>query len=240
MRKTRTVRIFVMAVALSAFAATAPAAGFADRAGEKWVQRYNGPSRYNDYANAIAVDGAGNIYVTGESPGTGTQRDIATIKYNAAGKRIWVRIYRGPFKGDDAGQAIAVDAAGNVYVSGYSTGKNTGHDLTAIKYNKAGKQLWVSRYDGPVSGNDYGRAIAVDASGNVYVTGESLGDGTHRDIATVKFDKLGQQIWVKRYNGPGNGDDAPSGIAVDKAGNVFVTGFSLGKATGDDYVVIKY
>lgn len=238
--REKPVRFILMVFALLALSLSTTAAGSGDRAGEKWVKRFNGPARYNDYANAVAVDGAGNIYVTGECPGLGTYRDIVTVKYNSAGKQVWVRTYRGPFKGDDAGQAIAVDAAGNVYVAGYSTGKNTGHDLTAIKYNGAGKQLWVGRYDGPVSGNDYGRAIAVDAAGNAYVTGESVGNATGRDIATVKFDKLGQQIWVKRYNGPGNGDDAPSGIAVDKAGNVIVTGFSLGRGTGDDYVVIKY
>jgi outer membrane protein assembly factor BamB len=212
----------------------------ADRAGEKWIRRYNGPGKGADFGNAIAVDASGNIYVTGESPGKGTYRDFATVKYNSAGKQIWARAYQGTGKGDDSALAIAVDAAANVYVTGSSAGKNTGCDMATIKYNKSGKQLWVSRYNGPVDGDDIGRAIAVDASGNVYVTGESRGNGSYRDIATIKYDKLGQEIWVKRYNGPANGDDAPAAIAIDKAGNVFVTGYTKVSGTNYDYIVIKY
>jgi len=233
-------RLFLAAVLLLAAGAMGYMAVSADSAGEKWVKRYNGPGQYNDYGNAIAVDGSGNVCVTGESPGTSTHRDVATIKYNGAGKQLWVKTHHGPGEYDDAGTAIAVDAAGNVYVAGYVTSTNPGVDFVTIKYSSAGKELWVKYYDGPVGGSDIARAIAVDKAGNVYVTGESVGKGTYRDIATVKYDKLGQRRWVKRYNGPGNGDDAPSGIAVDKNGNVYVSGFCRGYGTGDDYVVIKY
>ena len=240
MRRNPVARVLSATAALLAFGAIGLLALSADGAGEKWAKRFNGPGSFNDYANAIAMDGSGNIYVTGESPGTSTNRDVATVKYNSAGKQLWVKTHHGPGAYDDAGTAIAVDASGNVYVAGYVTSENPGLDFVTIKYSSAGKELWVQYYDGPVGGKDVARAIAVDAAGNVYVTGESLGKNTSRDIATVKYDKLGQRRWAKRYNGPGNGDDAPSGIAVDKAGNVYVSGFSRGSGTGDDYVVLKY
>ena len=73
-----------------------------------------------------------------------------------------------------------------------------------------------------------GEAAAVDAAGNVYVTGESAGAGFDFDYATIKYDPEGNELWVARYNGPGNGSDVASALAVDAAGNVYVTGQSPG------------
>nr|MBA3726504.1 hypothetical protein [Armatimonadota bacterium] len=84
-------------------------------------------------------------------------------------------------------------------------------------------------------------ALAVDAAGNVYVTGFSNGAGGFpNDYATIKYDSNGNQLWVARYNGPGNSSDGASALAVDAAGNVYVTGTSYGAGTGDDYTTIKY
>ena len=113
-------------------------------------------------------------------------------------------------------------------------------DYATIKYDSAGQQQWVARYNGPANGADSAEAIAVDSSGNVYVTGESAGQGTRNDFATVKYNSTGQEQWVARYNGPGNGDDQANAIAVDVSGNVYVTGQSFDPNNGDDYVTIKY
>jgi uncharacterized delta-60 repeat protein len=208
---------------------------------EQWVARYNGPGNDFDFATAIAVDASGNVYVTGASEGSGTGPfDYATIKYDASGNQLWVARYNGPGNDDDEAYAIAVDASGNVYVTGYSSGSGTGNDYATIKYNSAGQEQWVARYNGPSNSNDYANAMAVDVSGNVYVTGFSDGSGTGFDYATVKYDSSGQEQWVARYNGPGNDDDEPSAIAVDSSGNVHVTGYSTGSDSFYDYTTIKY
>ncbi|PYJ00007.1 MAG: hypothetical protein DMF00_09265 [Verrucomicrobia bacterium] len=188
---------------------------------EIWVATYNGPANASDFGHSIAVDSPGNVYVTGWSIGTGW--DYATIKYNNSGTQQWVARYNGPGNGDDEGDFIAVDSSGNVYVAGLSTGSGTGWDYATIKYNASGVQQWVTRYNGPAGGNDAPNGMAIDAAGNVYVTGNSLGIGTGYDYATVKYNSSGTQQWVTRYNGPVNGGDYGNAIAVDSSGNVYVT-----------------
>lgn len=207
---------------------------------EQWVARYNGSGNVTDEANAIAVDGSGNVYVTGRSVGSGTGEDYVTIKYNSNGDSVWVARYDGPGNGSDWARAIAVDGAGNVYVTGDSWGNGTSLDYATIKYNSNGVELWVARYNGPASGSDYAYAISVDGTGNVYVTGGSEGNGTGDDYATIKYNSNGVQQWVARYNGPGNGADAATALALDASDNVYVTGYSNGGGSGDDYATIKY
>ena len=207
---------------------------------EQWVVRYRGPGNSGNVANAIAVDGSGNVYVTGRSSTSGTDYDYATIKYNSAGQEQWVARYNGPANGVDDAIAIAVDGLGNVYVTGNSVGLRTNFDYATIKYNSAGQQQWVARYNGPANGDDYAAAIALDASGNVYVTGGSAGSGTGDDYATIKYNYVGQQQWVARYNGPGNGGDHANAIAIDGSANIYVTGFSPNSENEVDCATIKY
>jgi hypothetical protein len=203
-----------------------------------WVKRYNGPGNSNDDAFAVAVDGSGNVYVTGRSMGSGTIYDYATIKYDTDGNELWAKRYNGPGDSWDWARTIAVDGSGNVYVTGYSIGSGTYEDYATIKYDNNGNELWVKRYNGPGNNRDDACAIALDGSGNVYVTGVSFGSGTSFDYATIKYDNNGNELWVKRYNGPGNGTDNACDIAVDGSGNVYVTGGS--NSSSSDYATIKY
>src|SRR5437773_818868 len=168
---------------------------------QAWVARYNGPGNLDDGAHAIAGDSSGNVYVTGQSLGSGTGYDYATIKYDSAGQEQWVARYNGPENSGDYAVAIAVDASGNVYVTGQSWGLGTPPDYATVKYDSAGQEQWVARYNGPGNGGDFANGIAVDASGNVYVTGGSDDSDGYLDYATIKYDSAGQEQWVARYNG---------------------------------------
>jgi hypothetical protein len=202
---------------------------------QNWVTRYSGPGNYHDEAYAIAVDSSGNGYVTGSSYGSGTSFDYATIKYDTSGNQNWVARYNGPGNSADVACAIAVDSSGNIYVTGASYGSGTSADYATIKYDTSGNQNWVARYNGPGNSSDGAAAIALDGSGNVYVTGTS-----GEDYATLKYDASGTQLWVRRYNGPAGNNDHASDIALDSSGNVYVTGTSLGSGTDYDYATIKY
>jgi hypothetical protein len=204
------------------------------------VARYDGPGNGTDDATAVTTDGFGHVYVTGLSVGTGGHSDFATIAYDSNLDQLWVARYDGPAGLGDGAYAIATDGSGNVYVTGLSIGVGTNFDYATIKYDSSGHELWVARYNGPGNGVDWAKAIAVDSSGNVYVTGYSLGIGSFSDYATVAYGPNGAQLWVARYNGPANGPDAATAIAIDGSGNVYVTGTSPGSGTGYDYATVSY
>jgi hypothetical protein len=206
-----------------------------------WTNRYNGPGNSTDQARAVAVDGSGNVFVTGESYGSGgVNPDYATIKYSGAGVALWTNRYNGPGNSGDFAVALAVDGSSNVFVAGYATGTNGSFDYATIAYSGVGVALWTNRYNGPGNSTDQARAVAVDGSGNVFVTGQSVGGGSGNDYATIAYSGAGVGLWTNRYNGPGNSDDYANAMAVDDSGNVFVTGQSVGGDGSFDYATIAY
>ncbi len=94
---------------------------------------------------------------------------------------------------------------------------------------------WVRRYNGPGNGDDRATAIAVDSSGNVYVTGYSLGSVTGYDYCTIKYLPNGDTGWVRRYDGPTSKHDYAVALGLDKSGRVYVTGRSDG-----EFATVKY
>jgi len=208
---------------------------------QQWVQRYNGPGNATDIAWAMVIDDSANVYVTGESSTSGTTNiDYATIKYNSAGILQWVQRYAGPASAGDWAYSIAVDRLHNVYVTGGSIAPATYSDYLTIKYNSAGVQKWVQRYNNiSTNGNDIARSIAVDTLGYIYVTGNS--DGWYADYLTIKYDTAGAIQWIRRYDGAsGIGADNARSVALDNSGNIYVGGYSWGSGSNFDYAVIKY
>ena len=209
-----------------------------------WSAAYNGPGNGTDTARALALDSVGNVVVTGQSRGSGTNDDYATVKYSGTtGALLWVARYNGPMgSGADGAQAVVVDGDDNVIVTGFSTsGSSFNWDYATVKYSSAGEQLWAARYERPGSFSDVAQAVAVDSANNVIVTGNSTGSATAEDYATVKYARAtGAQLWEARYNGPGNSVDRAFDVAVDSADNVLVTGESTGSGTSADYATVKY
>ena len=204
-----------------------------------WVRRYDGPAYLRDEAFSIDVDGSGNVCVTGWS-WNGTDYDYATIKYYPNGGTAWVRRYDGPGHLLDSAVAVAMDRWGNVYVTGSSWITQTDCDYLTIKYSPNGDTSWVRRFDCLANGVEHACAMAMDDAGNLYVAGTSNCLGVGHDYATVKYDSSGRELWVRRYNGPDDGPDVASAIAVDDYGNVYVTGTSRNSGSREDFVTVKY
>ncbi|MGD0604287.1 MAG: PQQ-binding-like beta-propeller repeat protein, partial [Streptosporangiaceae bacterium] len=212
-----------------------------------WAARYDGPSN-NGAAAQVAVSPNGTaVFVTGSSLGTPTGEDYATVAYSAAtGTQLWAARYNGFGSGGNYASSVAVSPNGTaVFVTGTSLGTNDGYDYATVAYSAAtGAQLWVNRYDGASNGDRGANSVAVSA-GTVFVTGSSYGGSTaNYDYATVAYSAAtGAQLWVKRYDGPGSGDDRAYSVAVSPSGGtVFITGYTDTTSTsaGYDYTTIAY
>lgn len=198
-----------------------------------WVARYG-----RGVGRALSVDTAGNVYVTGDS-----DSNYGTLKYDIGGNLLWAAQYDNG--SNDVAYAIGVDASGNVYVTGDScTTACSNTDYATVKYDPNGNPLWVARYDG--GHNDFAAALALDHSGNVYVTGDSYrnlvcdegGCDYLSDYVTVKYDANGNQLWLAGYDR--GGYDFARSVAVDTVGNVYVTGGSYDSLSSYDYATVKY
>ena len=157
----------------------------------------------------------------------------------AAVEENWVRLYNGPAGSADAGRRVAAVPDGNIVAGGWSRADNIRDDFYTAKYSAAdGAILWERRCNGPGNDQDDVRDLAVDANGDVFVTGYSVGaGGTAGDIYTAKYRGAdGVILWEQRFNGPGNAGDVPYMLAVDGNGDVVVTGTCAGiGANNDEY-----
>src|SRR6185436_7196098 len=108
------------------------------------------------------------------------------------------------------------------------------------KYNTNGVQQWIARYNGPANSFDIAYALTLDNAGNVYVTGSDQKVIYNSDFLTVKYNSAGVQQWTARYAGPANDNDESYALAVDKNGNVYVTGYINGVSPSWDIATIKY
>src|SRR4030095_2373645 len=153
----------------------------------------------------------------------------------------WVRTYNGPAGLEDYASGFCLDAYRNMYVTGSAYRHDSIYDFTTIKYNSSGIQQWIRNYNETGIGHDGANSILSDAAGNIYVTGKSENSSGDDDFAIIKYSPNGDVLWVKRYNGTGNGEDYPTAMFIDNSGYIYITGFSYsGSLTKGDYTTIKY
>ena len=183
---------------------------------------FNGSDNRDDRARAVAVDGDGNIFVTGESY-SGTNFDYCTIKYNNdLSVMLASATYHGSINGWERAYGLAIDNTGNIIVTGQNwNGLNL--DYCTIKYNNDLSVILASAvYDN--SGADNAYAVALDTDGNIFVTGQSWG-GSSYDYCTVKYNSdLSAVLASTTYDAPAGDWDSAKAIDVDNDGNIFVTG----------------
>lgn len=249
-----------------------------------WATKMGGTN--TDYGLKIAADSNGNAYVTGfyqSNPitfydagttpfGTGStlptiananpgSQQAFVVKYNASGVGQWATRMGG--LGQYAGQGIAVDGSGNVYITGVfnqtirlydapgtlfgtNTMSNTSvgvpYDAFIVKYDANGAVVWGTKIGGVTGAEENGQSISVDANGNVYVTGDylsstatvfsaplgsitsfTLANQGNRDAFLVKYNSSGVAQWATAMGG--SNEDRGFAITLDSLANAYVTGF---------------
>jgi uncharacterized delta-60 repeat protein len=211
-----------------------------------WSRYYNGPANDDDRATGLAIDSADNVIVTGSASGSsrdgtvGVQQDYVTIKYSPNGDQLWLAVYDSPEHRQDFPYTVALDSADNIYVTGESPSLgNPSRDITTLKYNPSGTQVWVAQYRG--GGRSIGRDMVVDPGGNVYVVGHTR-DTELRSVAiALKYDSDGHQLWANTYSGLTHWSDRFLRAALDGSGNLIAAGgSSRGTTYYDDALLMKY
>ena len=168
---------------------------------QAWVAHYNnGITNGTHQAVKMALDSAGNIYITGFSQNTNGNLDYVTIKYAPNGNQLWAARFDSTNTATAKPAALALDPSKGVII--------TGSALT-IKYDSNGNQVWTAPYAGT--------ALALDPAGDAYVTGF----GTN--FNTVKLDPTGSNLWVSTFS-ESAGPTISQAVLVDSAGNVYVSG----------------
>ena len=225
-----------------------------DTAGtELWTREFGGPVAD---AMSVAVDATGFVYVAGGVRGAPFGQiwaggfDAFVRKYNDAGVPLWTRQFG--TSADDLAKDVAVDAVGNVHLAGFVgdilPGQSSagGSDIFVRQYDSSGTVAWTRQFG--TSGNDGASGVAVDETGNTYVTGSVTGALPGQiwlgsfDVFLRKYDGAGGEVWTRQFGTsigcPACFDyDQAWGVAVDEVGNVYVAGTVAGPLPGQTGVL---
>jgi len=216
----------------------------------------------SEESGSIATDQSGNSFAAGKFTGSsvtfgthtlvnedasGLTSDLFLVKYDADGNVVWAKGAFTDMNMADGAASVTTDNTGNIYMTGSFSSdtikfgnfpvKNkfyTKDDIFIVKFNPAGNALWARSAGGTMY--DYGRSIAVDGSGNVFVTGSfqwsmNIGtylesddhtNGSHNDVFLAKYNSDGNFMWA--VNAEGSYSDIPESVTTDDKGNVYVTG----------------
>jgi len=176
------------------------------------------------YPAKIVTNNTGDVFVSGTGGDISTREEFVTIKYDSLGQEQWISTHNGQGSYDSSPEAMAVDQYGNLYITGYDYGDDC-YDYVTIKYNKEGVEQWIKRKTGLENAyadvwemTNHPEALAVDLSGNIYITGYG---------STIKYNSYGIEQWAI--------PSAYKALVLDDLGNVYVTGDS-----GHQYITSKY
>jgi hypothetical protein len=191
---------------------------------------------------AAALDSSGSFYIVVDY-GSGFAKFV-TSKYSSDGMLRWSSSPT-TYNGSQT-HGLMLDQRQDVVLTGqvnYAYNASLGtfsYYYGTFELSTNGATLWSRYFPDPPFSSSVAKAIAIDLGNNVYVTGCSPGTNTKNNIATIKYDLVGTQIWLQRYSSPGNGNAAGNAIAVDNNGNVYVAGYDTTMAGGTEMVLIKY
>jgi hypothetical protein len=206
---------------------------------QQWASRYNHNGNM-DVATKIVA--GSTITVSGASENSSGNWSLATVQYNiSTGAQVGsASRSSGTGTGMDNVTDIFQDVAGNIYVTGGVVNSFKGFDYSTIKFNSSLAVQWNVEYNGNDSLDDVASSVAVDGSGNVYVTGYSTTAAQGTNYVTIKYNSSGTLQWKKTYNGAGSSSDSATSLVINASNDVIVTGSSINNVGNKDFYTIKY
>jgi hypothetical protein len=200
-----------------------------------WATQYGVGATHEAQVTSAALDSQNNVYMTANFAGL---VPYVTLKYSSNGSLLW-SANNPTDNGNGQVLGLVLDESGSALITGENAFSYT-FSYGTYKLSSNGGYVWTNLYPTVVVNPSVATSIAVDSADNCYVTGYSPGSNFSNDIVTIKYGPNGNQIWLQRYDGPGNGNDAGNAIAVDSNGNVYVAGYDTTAAGGTEMVLIKY
>jgi len=193
------------------------------------------------FIRSIYLDDSANVYLAGNSTYTdeGTNADALTLKMNSDGSKSWDRIFLGQGTQSDYLNKMILDPSGDVFVTGTGTYGNNSSAVT-MRYNSNGDLIWKSLYNRIPGLYDGSVTLKKDISGNIIVAGFTDQTFFNRDIAVIKYDSLGNELWGSRYGSTFLKNDITYQVETDSEDNIYVTGSSQGAGTDKDMITLKF
>lgn len=198
-----------------------------------------------DASGNVIVTGGWNSYAWGVVSARSVAHDFFIGKYDANGTQLWLKQLTTGQQHNDYGSALAMDSAGNIYVTGHTDGNTFEAPSAATtwvqnnfvaKYDANGNRLWI-RYFGTTTA-DMAQKIAIDPNNNIYVAGYTADEGTtNYDPVLFRFDSSGNQIWRKKYNNTGY-QEIPVGVVYDSYSASLVMGVNQWNPAATTYGAI--
>jgi uncharacterized delta-60 repeat protein len=206
---------------------------------------YNGLGDNSDNTNALLEDAAGGfLYATGYSVVKGEDRNICTMKLDAAtGDTIWTSLLGGSSgTSPDEGVGIVKSSQGYIFAAGFVKNSGFSNDIKLIRYNPAtGDTVWTRTWNGAANGSDKAVGLGIDAQDNLYIAGKTTNTSQNGDILLLKYNVLGVLQWAKTYTLNATSDEKSVKMAVSGTGDVWIAGTS-GSLTDslDNIIALQY
>lgn len=188
----------------------------------------------------LKYDQNGFIYLlassTNNNDGDG---DIIVVKYDTLGNQQWA-LPTSFTSYYDVPTSMTINKSGDVYVTGsiWPTG-GTVDSLVTFKISNSGIFKWAKKYSSGYWNNDEASGIGIDSLGFIYIAGISSDNANAENFITIKYDSLGNQIWVGRYKNTLYSYDYANSISIDKFGNIYVSG-TTNETNSSGILTIKY
>lgn len=214
---------------------------------QQWAATWNNTGFTQEIANAVTVDGSGNIYLCGRTSANGG--DLFALKYNSSGTLQWSITYNSSGTQDDAPQFMKINSAGTyLYITSVRTLSSTNHDAVLQKISTStGAISWTSVWDNTLTNDlDETYSLDLDNNENIYTVGQTQTASNGLDALMLQYSSSGTLLFANTWNNASyNLDDVLASVDVTHATHtplVYVTGYTqINTASNDaDYLTMKY